>query len=125
VVVNILHPQPKHLPHLAATTGVDLSQSLDPQGKALSALNFASPDGCVRLEIEQGVAVLDTAGQPPKRLLISQDYPGKLPMEAYSVPISYAYRFGPGDLNFSQPVKIVFSCLKNYKLTLLSRCPWA
>ena len=119
--VEFLHPPTKApTPTLPQPQAYDLGQSLDPQGKALSALQFASPDGCMHLEIQQGVVVLDAAGQPPASLQISQDYSGKLPMEAYSVPISYAYRFGPGEFRFSQPVKIVFVCLKNYKLTFLS-----
>jgi hypothetical protein len=74
----------------------------------------------MRLEIDQGAVLLDAAGRPAGHLVIQQDYPGKLPMEAYGVSISYAYRFGPDELHFSTPAKIVFSCLKNFKKSLIS-----
>jgi hypothetical protein len=74
----------------------------------------------MRLQVNQGTVIQKADGAPAGRLVIQQDYPGKLPMEAYGVSISYAYRFGPEVLHFSSPVKIVFSCLKNYKSTLVA-----
>ena len=74
----------------------------------------------MHLEVEQGTAILNTDGGPASQLVIQQDYPGKPPMEAYGVSASWAYRFGPGELRFSSPVKIVFSCLKNYKKTFVA-----
>jgi hypothetical protein len=118
---NFLHPPTKApTPTLFSPNAIDLTSQLDAQGRALAPLTLSAPDGCLHLEIDQGTLILNTAGQPASRLVIQQDYPGKLPMQAYGVPISYAYRFGPNELNFSAPVKIVFSCLKNFKKTLLT-----
>ncbi len=120
-VDNFLHPPTKApTSTLLPPQEVNLSSQLDQQGQALTPLVLKSPDGCMRLEIDQGVAVLDAAGQPAGRLEIRQDYPGKAPLEAFGVPISYAYRFGPDELHFSAPAKIVFSCLKNFKKSLLA-----
>ncbi len=118
---SFLHPPTKApTPTLVSPKEIDLSQQLDAQGRALAPLKLEAPDGCLSLEIEQGVTLLNPSGQPASRLVIQQDYPGKLPMEAYGVPISYAYRFGPEEVRFSSPAKIIFSCLKNYKKTLAS-----
>jgi hypothetical protein len=116
-----LHPPTKGpTPTLYSPAEIDLTGKLDPQGHALAPLVLEAPDGCLRLEIDQAVTVLDAAGQPASRLIIQQDYPGKLPMEAYGVTISYAYRFGPDELRFSAPAKVVFACLKNYKRTMVT-----
>jgi hypothetical protein len=118
---NFLHPPTKApTPTLFAPNEIDLAAKLDAQGRALAPLSLAAPDGCLSLEVDQGTAILNAAGQPASRLVIQQDYPGKLPMQAYGVPISYAYRFGPDELKFSAPAKIVFTCLKNFKKTLLT-----
>ncbi|HEX7567399.1 MAG TPA: hypothetical protein VF355_02410 [Anaerolineaceae bacterium] len=118
---SFLHPPTKApTPTLLPPKEIDLSQQLDAQGRAIAPLKIEAPDGCLHLEINQGIAVLNAAGQPGSRLVIQQDYPGQLPMIAYSVPISYAYRFGPDELRFSAPVKIIFSCLKNLDTTIIS-----
>jgi hypothetical protein len=72
------------------------------------------------MEIDQGTSVLTSSGKPASQLVIQQEYPGKLPVEAYGVSVSCAYRFGPEELRFSNPAKIVFTCLKNYKKTMVS-----
>jgi hypothetical protein len=118
---NFLHPPTKApTSTLYAPKEIDLSDKIDPQGKAIAPLTLDAPDGCLRLEVDQGTAITNSAGQPAKSLVIQQDYPGKLPIQAYGVAVSYAYRFGPEELHFSSPVKIIFSCLKNYKKTLVS-----
>jgi len=119
---NILHPPTKGpTPTLLAPKEIDLSQQLDAQGAALTALKLESPDGCLRLEIDPGTKILTVGGKPATRLEIRQDYPGKLPVEAYGVSIGYAYRFGPEELAFSAPARIVFSCLKDYQKTLVTQ----
>lgn len=118
---SFLHPPTKApTPTLYPAEEIDLKEMLDPQGRALTFLQLQAPDGCMRLEIEQGTAILDADGSPAARLIIQQDYPGKPPMEAFGVSASWAYRFGPDELRFSSPVKIVFSCLKNFKKTFVS-----
>jgi hypothetical protein len=118
---NFLHPPTKApTPTLFSPNEIDLASQLDAQGRTLTPLTLAAPDGCLHLETDQGTVILNAAGQPASRLVIQQDYPGKLPMQAYGVPISYAYRFGPDELKFSAPAKIVFTCLKNFKKTLLT-----
>jgi hypothetical protein len=119
-VDSFLHPPTKSPTATLVPPGeIDLSGMLDTQGAAVQPLTLAAPDGCMRLEIDAGTSVLTASGQPAGRLTIAQDYPGKLPMEAYGVSISYAYRFGPEEVRFSQPAKIVFTCLKNMKKTLI------
>ncbi len=121
-VDDFMHPPTKSpTATLVPPKEIDLSQQLDAQGQATAPLKLEAPDGCLSLEIDQGTTVLTAAGKPATRLVIQQDYPGKLPMEAYGVSISYAYRFGPDELRFSAPVKIIFSCFKNYQQTLVSQ----
>jgi hypothetical protein len=118
---NFLHPPTKApTPTLFSPNEIDLASQLDAQGRALAPLTLAAPDGCLHLEVDQGTVILNAAGWPASRLVIQQDYPGKLPMQAYGVPISYAYRFGPDELKFSAPAKVVLTCLKNFKKTLLT-----
>jgi hypothetical protein len=118
---NFLHPPTKaptatlHPPKM-----IDIGAKLDAQGRALDLLSLEAPDGCMRMEIDRGTKILNAAGQPASRLVIQQNYPGKLPMQAYGVSISYAYHFSPDELKFSAPVKIVFTCLTNFKKTLLT-----
>lgn len=117
---TFLHPPTKApTPTLMPPGEIKLDGMLDAQGVAVEPLTLAAPDNCMRLEVEAGVSLLTAAGKPPERLSIAQDYTGKLPMEAYGVPISFAYRFGPEEVRFSKPVKIVFTCLKNMKKTLI------
>lgn len=117
---TFLHPPTKApTPTLVPPGEIDLSGKLDAQGNALEPLTLAAPDGCMRLEIEAGTSLLTPAGQPVKKLSIAQDYTGKIPMQAYGVPISFAYRFGPEEVRFSKPARIVFTCLKNMKRTLI------
>jgi hypothetical protein len=118
---NFLHPPTKApTPTLLSPKEIDLSSQLDSQGNTLSPLELDAPDGCLHLEIGKGVAILNADKQPVKRLVIQQDFAGKLPMEAYGVPISYAYRFGPEEITFSAPVQVIFSCINNYKKTMLT-----
>lgn len=118
---TFLHPPTKGpTATLVPPEEIDLRGQLDAQGRALAPLNLEAPDGCLHLEVEQGTTVLNGIGEPAARLVIQQDYPGKLPMEAYGVAASYAYRFGPTELRFSKPIKVRFSCMKNYKMTLVS-----
>ena len=118
---TFLHPPTKApTPTLLPPLEIDLSRQLDEQGRVLTPLVLEAPDGCMHLEIDQGAIILDAAGRPAGSLVIQQDYPGKLPMEAFGVSISYAYRFGPNELHFSAPAKIVFSCLKNFKKTMIA-----
>jgi hypothetical protein len=118
---NFLHPPTKApTPTLLPPKEIDLSSQLDNQGMTLSPLVLDAPDGCLHLEVEKGVTLLNADKQPVKRLVIQQDFAGKLPLEAYGVPISYAYRFGPDGISFSAPIKVIFSCINNYKKTMLS-----
>lgn len=120
-VDTFLHPPTKApTPTLLPPKEINLESQLDQQGRALTPLILESPDGCMRLEIDQDAVILDAAGRPASRLVVQQDYPGRLPLEAFGVSISYAYRFSPDELHFSAPAKIVFSCLKNFKKSLLA-----
>jgi hypothetical protein len=120
--VDIIHPPTKApTPTLLPPKEIDLAGKLDERGNVISALVLDAPDNCFHVEIKPGTTVLDPTGKPPLTIVIRQMYPGKPPMEAYSVPISYAYRFGPGDFHFSTAVKLVFTCLKNYKKSELNK----
>jgi hypothetical protein len=117
---TFLHPPTKApTPTLVPPGEIDLAGKLDAQGVTAAPLTLAAPDGCMRLEVDAGTSLVTKDGKPPARLSIAQDYSGKLPMKAYGVPISYAYRFGPQEVRFSKPAKIVFTCLKNMKKTLI------
>lgn len=119
--ITFMHPPTKApTATLIAPTEIDLNHLLDLQGLALEPIRLEYYNGCMALEIDQGVSILTEVGQPASRLVIQQDYPGKPPMQAYGVSISYAFRFGPEALHFSSPPKIVFSCLKNLKKTLIA-----
>jgi hypothetical protein len=120
-VDSFLHPPTKGpTPTLYSPRQIDLAGQLGPDGLALAPLRLEAPDGCLVLEVDQGASVLDSSGRPAASLVIAQDYPGKLPLEAYGVAISYAYRFGPAELLFNPPAKVIFGCLKNYKRTMVS-----
>ena len=117
---SFLHPPTKAPTATLVPPGeIDLTGKLDDNGVVIDPLTITAPDGCMRLELEPGTVVQTADGAPLERLTIAQDYAGKLPVEAYGVSISYAYRFGLEQVRFSKPAKIVFTCLKNMKRSLI------
>lgn len=120
-VDSFIHPPTKGpTPTLIAALQFDLGPQLGNNSRLAAPLVLDAPDGCARLEFEQGTALFLSDGHTAGRLVIQPDYPKKLPQEAYGVPISAAYRFGPDEIRLDTPVRIIFTCLKNFKRTMVN-----
>ena len=118
-ISEILHPPTlAPTPTLALPSEYDLAGKLNPQGQALSNLEFSSPDGCLKLSIPAGTSILDGAGKPAAKLAIGQAYPKKVPLEAFGVSIGFWYTFGPQELHFDPKIALVLTCTERLKNTL-------